>query len=85
MNNEYLFAETVALKDLRKQLVIQWGKWGMQRHTFEEWAAILNKELAEFNCKVIATKEDGYKELGHCAAVCVTWMIDVLLTVEASK
>ena len=84
---KYVAAEKIALRNLREQLVVQWEKWGMQRHTFEEWAAILNKELAEFNYKVIATKkEDGYEELRHCAAVCVAWMIDVLLTQgEASK
>lgn len=76
----YEVGERAALRSLLKQLSVQWKKWGLQRHTYPEWKAILDEELAEFNCKVVAAKENGYEELKHCAAVCVAWMIDVILS-----
>ncbi|GAJ20747.1 unnamed protein product, partial [marine sediment metagenome] len=34
---QYEVAEATALNDLTKQLVVQWKKWGPQRHTYLEW------------------------------------------------
>ncbi len=77
---QYIAAEKEALNHLLKQLVVQWKKWGLQRHTYWEWKAILNEELAEMGTEVIVAKKDGYEELTHCAAVCVAWMINLIIS-----
>ena len=41
-SEQYEVAEATALNDLTKQLVVQWKKWGLQRHTYLEWKAIVN-------------------------------------------
>ncbi len=82
---QYELAETMVLKDLLKQLVVQWEKWGLQRHTYWEWRAILDEELAEMGTEVIVAKKDGYEELKHCAAVCMAWMIDLNLSERQKK
>ncbi len=75
--NKYLEAQEKVVKDIIGQVVVQINKWGFQRHTFEEWDVILQEELAEFKCKVIAAKESGYDELIHTVAVGLAWLVDI--------
>ncbi len=72
-----------ACDDVAKEKARQLKKWGIQRHSYPEWRAILDEELAEFACKVIAAKENGYDELTHVVAVGLSWLIDIKLTEDA--
>lgn len=78
--DQYAEAHKAVRADITKQVIKQIEKWGLQRHTFEEWKAIFNEEFAEFECKVVAAKEMGYEELMHVVAVGIAWMIDVKLS-----
>ena len=55
-------------------------KWGDQRHTAEEWMAILKEELAEANCAIVLDYpiERQIKELTECAAVLNAWLKDLM-------
>ena len=75
--NKYLEAQERVISDVIGQVVVQINKWGYQRHSFEEWRAILKEELTEFECKVIAAKESGYDELIHTVAVGLAWLVDI--------
>lgn len=80
--DQYAEAHTLVRADVTKQVIKQIEKWGFQRHTFEEWKAIFREEFAEFECKIIAAKEEGYEELKHVVAVGIAWMIDMKLSQE---
>lgn len=80
--DQYAEVHTTVRADVTKQVIKQIEKWGLQRHTFEEWKAIFNEEFAEFECKVIAAKETGYEELMHTVAVGRAWLIDMKLREE---
>lgn len=75
--NRYLEAQEKVVKDITDQAIYQTNKWGFQRHTFEEWEAILQEEFAEFKCDVIVGKNSGYGELVHMVAVGLAWLVDI--------
>lgn len=70
-------------RDVAREKARQLKKWGIQRHSYPEWRAILDEELAEFTCKVIAAKENGYEELVHVVAVGLSWLMDIKITKDA--
>lgn len=78
--HNYSEAHQTVRRDVAKQVVQQIVQWGFQHHTHREWTAILLEELAEFECKVVAAKEQGYEELKHVVAVATAWMIDIKLS-----
>lgn len=79
---QYGEAHQAVKVDVSRQVLKQVEKWGFQRHTFEEWRAILDEEFSEAVCQIVAAKETGYKELTHVAAVVHAWMIDIRLRIK---
>lgn len=82
---EYEKATEQVWRDVIEERTRQLKKWGIQRHSYPEWRAIFDEELAEFVCKVIAAKEDGYDELKHVVAVGVSWMTHIKEQVEDKR
>ncbi len=75
--NRYLEAQHKVIADVCEQSVEQIKNWGFQTHTFEEWTAIFEEELAEFRCNVIVAKNSGYTELIHVVAVGLAWLANI--------
>lgn len=74
---DYGTAQAKVVIDVDKQVQVQLKKWGIQEHPYTEWRAILNEELAEMECSVVAGKYTGYGELVHVAAVALSWLTDL--------
>ena len=77
---EHSNAGCSVLNDVCIEMERQIKKWGYQEHTFEEWRAILEEELAEMKTEVIVNKTDGYKEGVQVAAVMLSWLRNLKAT-----
>ncbi len=87
---EMTFLEiTLLVHEERERQIV---KWGEQHHSHLEWLAILVEEVGEVakaSVKLLIdyedTKQEILTEVIHCAAVCMAWLEDKLLTDKSSE